>query len=300
MARKKVLARWRLVSPSGAEVISLRQLPPTQRLRYVAPSLFTVGNMFCGISAVFVSFSGTYWLAALLVGIAILLDIADGLVARMVGATSPIGVQLDSLADLVSFGIAPAALIFNWGLGSWPLGAWLAAFFWLYCASFRLARFNVTVDPTADKRYFVGLASPAAAGVVIASAYAYPDSNIGPQIIGVPIFPVVIAVVPALLMVMTIRFRSFRNLIHPEGKYGVAITAVSVLAIAVGLLFFTKITSLFLAYGYVLQAPFGVLTAPLREKLLGPEAIAPPRIRMRSVFLSEDDGLEDDVQIEEN
>ena len=85
-----------------------------------------------------------------------MLDIADGAVARLVGATSPFGVQLDSLADLVSFGVAPAVLVHTWALPENPVLAWLSAFFWLACAAFRLARFNVTVDPLADKKYFVG------------------------------------------------------------------------------------------------------------------------------------------------
>ena len=93
-----------------------------------------------------------------------MLDIADGFVARLIGATSPFGLQLDSLADLISFGLAPAVLVHTWALDDWPVLSWLAAFFWLACAAFRLARFNVTIDPLADKRYFVGLPSPGAAG----------------------------------------------------------------------------------------------------------------------------------------
>ena len=157
---RRLLGRWRLRSPSGAAVVSLRQLGPKERLRVTAPSMFTTGNMACGFSAILLAFEGHFtWAAALLAG-SIVLDIADGAVARLVGATSPFGVQLDSLADLVSFGLAPAVLVHTWALPQNPVLAWLSAFFWLACAAFRLARFNVTVDPMADKKYFVGLPSP--------------------------------------------------------------------------------------------------------------------------------------------
>ena len=109
-----------------------------------------------------------------------MLDIADGAVARLVGATSPFGVQLDSLADLVSFGLAPAVLVHTWALPENPVVAWLSAFFWLACAAFRLARFNVTVDPLADKKYFVGLPSPGATLVVIATILALRTPEHGP------------------------------------------------------------------------------------------------------------------------
>src|SRR3546814_4103573 len=113
--------------------------------------------MACGFSSVLLATEGHCQFAA------IIMDILDGGVARLVGATSPFGVQLDSLADLVSFGLAPAVLVYTWVLPEWPITAWLAAFLWLACAGFRLARFNFTIDPTDDKRYFIGLPSPAAA-----------------------------------------------------------------------------------------------------------------------------------------
>ena len=121
-----------------------------------------------------------------------MLDIADGAVARLVGATSPFGVQLDSLADLVSFGLAPAVLVHTWALPENPVVAWLSAFFWLACAAFRLARFNVTVDPLADKKYFVGLPSPGATLVVIATILALRTPEHGPGML----VPVGVSVIP--------------------------------------------------------------------------------------------------------
>ncbi|MFL6150808.1 MAG: CDP-diacylglycerol--serine O-phosphatidyltransferase [Ornithinibacter sp.] len=295
--RRRILDRWRLVSPSGAKVVSLRQLPKRERARLLAPSAFTTVNMMSGLSSVMLAFDGHFTVAAALIGVSIVFDIADGFVARLIGATSPFGLQLDSLADLVSFGLAPAILVHTWALDEWPVLSWLAAFFWLACAAFRLARFNVTIDPLADKRYFVGLPSPGAALVVMATILAVDSPHWGPG--SGPWrawFPLLVSVVPALLMVMTVRFRSFRNLLSPRTGKGRLTTAGVALAIVAGLLIAPGLTGIVVAYGYVLTAPLGVLTAPLRERWLGSEAVAPPRRRMPSVFLPLD---EDDADVEE-
>lgn len=293
--RRRILDRWRLVSPTGARVVSLRQLPKRQRARLMAPSVFTTLNMISGFSSVLLAFRGYFTLAAVLIAVSIVFDIADGFVARLVGATSPFGLQLDSLADLISFGLAPAVLVHTWALDEWPLLAWLAAFLWLACAAFRLARFNVTIDPAADKRYFVGLPSPGAAGVVIATIFALDSPVWGPG--SGPWrawFPLLVAVAPAMLMVMTVRFRSFRTLLSPQTPRARVGAVLIALAIVVGLAFAPGLTGLVVAYGYVLTAPFGVLTAPFRERWFGRDAVAPPRHRMPSVFLpvTEDDNLD--------
>jgi CDP-diacylglycerol--serine O-phosphatidyltransferase len=289
--RRRIFAPWRLESHSGAEVISLRQLSPGERLRVVAPSLFTTGNLACGFSAVLFAFNHQTIAAAVVMTLAIVFDILDGAVARLVGATSPFGVQLDSLADLISFGLAPAVLVYTWVLPEWPITAWFAAFFWLACAAFRLARFNFTIDPTADKRYFVGMPSPGAAAVVIATVFALarPDvegleTNVGPAIL----LPAVISVVPALLMISTIRFRSFRSLVTPETPQARVTTALTLLAVILGLIFVPAATGLVVAYSYVATAPLGVITAPLRARIFGPDSVAPPRVRQQSVFLQLD------------
>ncbi len=291
--RRRRLERWRLVSPTGVDVVSLRQLPLRERLRVVAPSIFTTLNMMSGLTCVMLAFRGYFREAAVFVAVAIVMDIADGAVARAVGATSPFGVQLDSLADLVSFGVAPAVLVHTWALPGWPSLAWCGAFVWLACAAFRLARFNVTTDPTADKRYFIGLPSPGAAAVVMATIFALDDPAVGPERLDMAL-PVAVSVVPALLMITTVRFRSFRVLITPSTPWARAGTVALAVVIVVGLALAPGMTGMALAYGYVLQAPLGVLTAPLRERLFGPESVAPPRTRLRSVFLDVvgDDGLE--------
>ena len=112
-------------------------------------------------------------------------------------------------------------------------------------------------------------------------------------------FPLMVSVVPALLMVMTVRFRSFRGLLSPRNRNARLTTAAVGLAIVVGLVLAPGLTLLFVAYGYVLTAPLGVLTAPLRERWLGPDSVAPPRRRMPSVFLPLDDEEAEDEAEEE-
>ena len=166
--------------PDGSPGRLAAPAPEARTVRPLAPSVFTTLNMVSGLSSVLLAFRGEFTIAASLIAVSIVLDIADGFVARLVGATSPFGLQLDSLADLISFGLAPAILVHTWALDEWPVLAWLAAFFWLACAAFRLARFNVTIDPLADKRYFVGLPSPGAAAVVMATILALDSPHWGP------------------------------------------------------------------------------------------------------------------------
>ncbi|TQM58212.1 CDP-alcohol phosphatidyltransferase family protein [Humibacillus xanthopallidus] len=276
--RERIGRRFQLVSATGARVVPWSRLNPRVRARAVLPSLFTLGNMICGFSSVLLSFQTHYRAAAVLIAVSIVLDIADGAVARAVGAITPFGLQFDSLADLISFGIAPAVLVYTWALPAYPVWAWAGAMFWLACAAYRLARFNVTIDPLADKRYFVGLASPGAAGVVIATVLAIGD----PLYDWAPLLPVAAGVLPAALMATSFRFRSFRDLLSPRH---LRISVPLGILLVLGLIFFPGATALTVAYGYVLTCPLGWLTAPLRRRWFGPEAVAPPRRRLPSVIM---------------
>src|SRR5215210_5592060 len=213
------------------------------------PSLFTLANMFCGFFAILVSIRGEYRLAAVLIGLSVVFDIADGAVARLVGAVSPFGLQFDSLADLVSFGLAPSLLVFalfSDGRDELDALAWIACFLWVACAAIRLARFNTTIDPTADKRYFTGLPSPGAAGVVLASVFAFADLMQGRD----RLWMLLVVVVPGLLMISNVRYRSFRSLVSPKsGKpYGLILVG---LALIVGFVLNPAVTGLLIAYGYL-------------------------------------------------
>ncbi|MGE9807652.1 MULTISPECIES: CDP-diacylglycerol--serine O-phosphatidyltransferase [unclassified Janibacter] len=283
--RERVGRRWRLVSPSGARVVSTRLLDARTRARVLLPSLFTLGNMLAGFSSVLFSFQQEFTTAAALVAVSVVLDMCDGAVARAIGATTPFGVQFDSLADLISFGVAPAVLVHTWAFSDQPVWAWLGAMLWLACAAFRLARFNVTVEHVSDKRYFMGLPSPAAAAVVIATVYAMA----GPLQLESAVLPVGASIVPALLMVTTVRFRSFRALLTPNPDKAWLTVALAAAA-ALGLIIAPALTLVVIAYGYLFTAPLGWLTRPVRRAWLGEASVAPPRQKLPSVFLTIEPG----------
>ncbi|HWJ65017.1 MAG TPA: CDP-diacylglycerol--serine O-phosphatidyltransferase [Acidimicrobiales bacterium] len=275
---------FRLISPAGVAVVHPERLDARSRARAMAPSAFTLVNMLCGFTSIRAAEAGHFDLAAVFISVAIVFDIFDGAVARAVGAITPFGLQFDSLADLISFGVAPAILLWTWSLHDLGLGGWLLACFWLACAAYRLGRFNVTIDPQGDKRYFIGLPSPGAAGVVLASVYAFDGDFEGWHRWG----PVLLALVPAALMASSFRFTSFRWLASPR-RDRIWVTVVVVVLLAVGLATMPETTLLVVAYGYVALCPLGWITRPLRVRWFGPDAVAPHRDHLPSVFFLVDD-----------
>jgi CDP-diacylglycerol--serine O-phosphatidyltransferase len=175
---------------------------------YLLPSLFTVGNMFCGYACIVYAMRGEFEMAAPFIGIAFILDSLDGRIARMTNTTSAFGVELDSLADVISFGLAPALLTFAWGLSELGKVGWAAGFVYVSAAAMRLARFNIQSAAQLDKRFWVGMPSPAAAGVLASTVYAWPYPLSGQQGIGA----LAVVLIPAVLMVSTVRFRSFKTI----------------------------------------------------------------------------------------
>jgi CDP-diacylglycerol---serine O-phosphatidyltransferase len=174
---------------------------------YVLPALFTVGNIFCGWLSMDAAVAGRFDMAAMLVFLAAVLDGLDGRVARMTGTTSAFGEQLDSLADVVSFGVAPAFLVYKWALSDFDRLGLFVAFLFVVCGACRLARFNVQVH-VVDKRYFVGLPIPSAACALCGLIWVLPDPlpsrELKATFIGVTL-------VLGYLMVSTIRYRSFKD-----------------------------------------------------------------------------------------
>ena len=215
---------------------------------YLLPSMFTMGNLFCGYACIVYAMRGEFETAAPFIGFAMVLDMLDGRIARMTGTASDFGIELDSLADVVSFGMAPAILAFTWGLQ--PLGrvGWAVGFLFVAGAALRLARFNIQTG-SVDKRYFVGMPSPAAAAVPAATVFAYPFGFTTPSE-ALPVIAMV--VVPALLMVSTIRFRSFKTFdLHTRRSYTVLLlVAVALALIAAQPAYFFVV----LAYGYLASA----------------------------------------------
>lgn len=151
---------------------------------FLLPNALTTGALFAGFYSIIAGINGHFIAAAIAVVVAGVLDGLDGRVARLTNTQSEFGVQYDSLSDLISFGLAPALLAFNWSLSSMreisPLAGklgWLAAFLFVACAALRLARFN-TQASIADKSYFQGLASPAAAGTLVATIWFFADQGV--------------------------------------------------------------------------------------------------------------------------
>src|SRR6187399_354899 len=158
----------RFLRPASRQPLRLR------RGVSLLPSLFTMGNMFCGYACIVYAMRGDFETAAPFIGIAVVLDMLDGRIARLTGTASDFGVELDSLADVISFGVAPAILSFAWGLSSLGRLGWAAGFLFVTAAAMRLARFNIQSASGGDKRYFAGLPSPAAAAIPAATVFAYP------------------------------------------------------------------------------------------------------------------------------
>lgn len=175
---------------------------------YVLPSLFTVANVFCGFYSIISSIRGDLGLAAILIGWCIILDMLDGRVARFANATTDFGKEFDSLSDQVSFGVAPAVLVYIWALSLWPRLGWLMCFLFVICGAMRLARFNIQ-STFLDKRFFLGLPIPASAGVLAAIVYQFPDPLETRQQ-AIPVLLLVLVL--SLLMVSRLRYYSFKDL----------------------------------------------------------------------------------------
>src|SRR5687767_14544185 len=176
-----------------------------------------------------------------------ILDTLDGFIARLTNSSSAFGVQLDSLADVVSFGVAPAILAFLWGLA--PLGrlGWAVGFLYVTAAAMRLARYNIQANTVTDKRYFAGMPSPAAAGIIASTVYLFPLGIQDPRI---ALAALAMVLVPALLMVSTIRFRSVKAIdVGWRRSYlGLFLAAVAIALIAI----YPRIALVVMAYTYTL------------------------------------------------
>ena len=270
MRREFRRARVRMLTP-----LRRRADRETGRFRrgvYLLPSMFTMANMFCGYACIVYAMRGEFVTAAPFIGLAIVVDMLDGRIARMTGTASAFGIEFDSLADVISFGVAPAVLSFAWGLQ--PLGrlGWTAGFIFVATAAVRLARFNIQ-SGSQDKRYFVGMPSPAAAGIPAATVFAYP-AGFQTYAEALPVLAMVL--VPAVLMVTTVRFRSFKAFdLQSRRSY------LMPLVFAVGLALLAwqpQIVLVVLAYGYLASALLSVGWQRLHRKAadaeLAPQAPA--------------------------
>ncbi len=176
---------------------------------YLLPNLFTTAALFAGFYAIVAAINDRFDAAAVAVFIAMVLDGLDGRVARLTNTQSEFGAQYDSLSDMVSFGLAPALVVYEWALSGMGKLGWLGAFIYTAGAALRLARFNTQLA-IADKRYFVGLASPSAAAVVAGLVWVGYDAGIPGDSLEYVAFGVTVAA--GLLMVSNVRYYSFKDL----------------------------------------------------------------------------------------
>ncbi len=176
---------------------------------YLLPNLLTTAGLFSGFFAVVSSMNGRFEAAAIAIFVAMIFDGLDGRVARMTNTQSEFGAEYDSMADMVSFGVAPALVAYNWGLSELGKVGWLAAFVFVAGAALRLARFNTQIG-IADKRYFQGLASPAAAALVAGLVWVGVEYDVNGNDYGIIV--ALLTGVAGLLMVSNFKYNSFKEL----------------------------------------------------------------------------------------
>ncbi len=238
-----------------------RTNPHLRRGIYLLPTSLTVANMLCGFYAIMSTLKGGLTdidYAAKAIGLAIVFDSFDGLVARATGTSSEFGKQFDSLADMVSFGIAPAVLAFTWGVRAisetealdirkiHQIGWWVALVFAICCA-WRLARFNIQgMAPGSGSRYFVGLPCPAAAGLIAATVHAIklPIADWRWSILWM-----IVVAMDAALMSSTVRFRSFKEIPLVRKQKSVLIVPIAVLIPLI--FFYSEVVLMLIATSYV-------------------------------------------------
>jgi CDP-diacylglycerol--serine O-phosphatidyltransferase len=195
----------------------------------ILPSIFTTGNLFLGFWAIIKTADGHYVEAAPFIFGAILLDMLDGRIARLTNTTSAFGAELDSLADAISFGVAPALMAYRWALDEVPRLGWLAAFLFAMCGVLRLARFNVQKHVT-DGRFFVGLPIPAAAGQLV-TVIAFAPMQVADWLHG--FFALLLVIILAFLMVSTFRYRSFKGVDLKRRRSYLAVLGIALLFVVI-------------------------------------------------------------------
>jgi CDP-diacylglycerol--serine O-phosphatidyltransferase len=198
---------------------------------YLLPNLFTTGALFCGFYAIVSGMGGNFIHASVAIFLAMLLDGMDGRVARMTNTQSAFGEQYDSLADMVSFGVAPALVMLSWVLHDLGRWGWAAAFIYTACAALRLARFNTQIG-VVDKKYFIGLASPMAAAIIAAVVLTLSSYQL--ESFWIKVLLAVVTVATGLLMVSNFRYTSFKSVdFRGRVPFGVMLLIVLVLAMLI-------------------------------------------------------------------
>jgi CDP-diacylglycerol--serine O-phosphatidyltransferase len=221
---------------------------------YLLPNLFTLAAMFAGFYSVISAMNGHFENAAIAIFVALILDGLDGRIARMTNTQSAFGAEFDSLADMVSFGVAPALVAFTWALSSLGRIGWAVAFIYVAGTAIRLARFNTQIE-TADKNYFTGLASPAAAALVAGMIWICNDYGLAGEDLPlvVSILAAITTALAGVLMVTNIPYSSFKEI-----DFKARVPFVTILVVALGFAVITvdpPLILLVLFGGYALSGP---------------------------------------------
>jgi len=252
---------------------------------YVLPNLMTTGNLFCGFFAIVQALKANFLFAAYAIVAAAIFDQLDGRLARLTRSTSKFGAEYDSLCDLVSFGVAPGIMLFQWALNPFGRLGWVACFLYVTCGALRLARFNVQAN-VVEKNYFQGLPIPMAAGIVASSILAFQDLEL--EALG-NVGLLVMTILLALVMVSNFRYRSFKDLDLKERlPFRYLILGVGVIVV-VALRPEVMLCVLFFSYA-LLGAVFGVFKLGKNVRKIRPSVYAPAQV-------NEDDLVEEIEEI---
>lgn len=240
---------------------------------YVLPNLVTTGNLFFGFFAVIHAMKMEFTISAYAIVAAAVFDLLDGRLARLTRSTSKFGAEYDSLCDLVSFGMAPAILLYQWALSPFNRLGWIACFLFVACGALRLARFNVQATRI-EKNYFQGLPIPMAAGIVASSVLAFQDMEW--ESLG-SIWLLLMTILLAFVMVSNFRYRSFKDLDLKERlPFRYLILGVAILVV-VALRPEVMLFVLFMGYAF-LGAVFGVFKLGKNVRRLRPNVYAPAQV----------------------
>ncbi len=238
---------------------------------YIIPNLFTTANLFSGFFGMISAINGRFDLAAVAIFVSCFFDILDGQVARLTRATSRFGVEYDSLADVVAFGVSPGILMYLWALKPYGRVGWLACFVFVACGALRLARFNVQVETT-SKKYFVGLPIPGAASMVAATTLFFHEvrflAGAGSQL-GLLLLTYVLG----FLMVSTVPYYSFKDFEMLKARPFPVFFGILVLVTVIAMN--PEVTLFLLLVIYLLSGPFIYLARAYREARLDRESPGP-------------------------
>ncbi len=238
-------------------------MPTRPRGIYLLPNLFTIASIFSGFFAIISSFKGVYEAAAIAIFVAMLMDSLDGRIARLTNTMTAFGAQFDSMADMVSFAMAPAILAYAWGLHNLGKTGWIIAFIYTVAVALRLARFNTQADGS-GKRYFQGLPCPMAAALVTGFIWACTDLAYITKASILVLASLTIAV--AILMVSNIRYRSFKDI---ELKNNVKFVVILILVLVVALVSIETEKVLFTIFlSYTASGPIATIWGLRQRKRL--------------------------------